>query len=60
LLDTTYLVPAIGISVKGLPKDALISLIRKGHQISISGISIFELSAKGAKHISLGKLLRIE
>lgn len=56
LLDTTYLLPAIGISVKNIPKDAPIKLIHKGHQISISDISIFELSAKGAKHIATGKL----
>jgi len=56
LLDTTYLLPAIGISVKNLPKDALLKLMQKGHQISISDISIFELSAKGAKHITEGTL----
>ncbi|MBM3898272.1 MAG: hypothetical protein FJ358_07115 [Thaumarchaeota archaeon] len=56
LLDTTYLLPAIGISIKGLPKDSLIKLKRKGHQISISSISIFELSAKSAKHIADGAL----
>jgi len=52
LLDTTYFLPAIGVSVKQLPTDAPIKLIAKGHQISISDISIFELSAKGAKHIT--------
>ncbi|MBI4258328.1 MAG: hypothetical protein HY619_05170 [Thaumarchaeota archaeon] len=52
LLDTTYLLPAIGIVIKGIPKDAAISLTQKGHQICISDISIFELSAKGAKHIA--------
>jgi PIN domain nuclease of toxin-antitoxin system len=52
LLDTTYFLPAIGISIKELPNDAPIKLIAKGHQISISDISIFELSAKGAKHIT--------
>ncbi len=52
LLDTTYLLPAIGISVKNLQKDAPIKLIQKGHTISISDVSIFELSAKGAKHIT--------
>ena len=56
LLDTTYLLPAIGISVKDLPRDAAIKLIRKGHQISISNISIFELSAKGARQVAIGKL----
>ena len=56
LLDTTYLLPAIGVSIKGLPEDTPIKLIRKGHQISISDITIFELSANGAKHIAVGNL----
>lgn len=55
-MDTTYLLPAVGISVKGLPKDAAIRLMQKEHQISISGMSIFELSAKGAKHVATGTL----
>lgn len=45
-MDTPYLLPAIGVSIKGLPKDALIRMIQKGHQISISNISVFELSAE--------------
>jgi PIN domain nuclease of toxin-antitoxin system len=56
LLDTTYFLPAIGISIKELPNDAPIKLIAKGHQISISDISIFEHSAKAAKHITDGTL----
>ena len=56
LVDTTYLLPAIGISIKELPRDAPIKLVAKGHQISISDISIFELSAKGAKYIANGML----
>jgi len=56
LLDTTYLLPAIGISIKELPKDVPIKLIQKGNRISICDISIFELSAKGAKHVSAGTL----
>lgn len=56
LVDTTYLLPAIGISIKELPRDAPIRLVAKGHQISISDISIFELSAKGAKYITNGTL----
>lgn len=55
-MDTTYLLPAIGISIKDLPKDTLVRLMQKGHQISISNISIFELSAKGAKHVAAGTL----
>jgi PIN domain nuclease of toxin-antitoxin system len=50
LLDTTYLLPAIGITIKNLPKNILIELMRK-NQIFISEASIFELSAKGANYI---------
>lgn len=56
LLDTTYLLPAIGISVKGLPNDTPIKLMKGGNKIFISDITIFELSAKGAKHINAGTL----
>jgi PIN domain nuclease of toxin-antitoxin system len=56
LLDTTYLLPAVGISIKDLSKDAIIKLNAKGHQIAISQISIFELSAKGAKYVVNGIL----
>lgn len=56
LLDTTYLLPAIGMSIKELPRDVLIKLIQKGNRIFICDISIFELSAKGAKHVSAGAL----
>ena len=56
LLDTTYLLPAIGVSIKGFPEDAPIKLARKGHLLSISDITIFELSAKGAKYITTGAL----
>ncbi|MEM2987834.1 MAG: hypothetical protein QXK26_02180 [Candidatus Bathyarchaeia archaeon] len=54
LLDTTYFLPLIGIAIKNLPADAIIRLIRKEHQISISNITIFELSAKGAKYVASG------
>jgi len=56
LVDTTYLLPAIGISVKGIPSDGMIRLREEGHGIHASDISIFELSAKGAKHIAAGTL----
>jgi PIN domain nuclease of toxin-antitoxin system len=52
LLDTTYFLPAIGITIKEVPKDAPITLYQKGNQTSVCDISIFELSAKGAKHIN--------
>ena len=60
LLDTTYLLPALGISVKGLPRDVPIKLAKAGHQIYISDITVFELSAKAAKQIATGILPAIE
>jgi predicted nucleic acid-binding protein len=57
MLDTTYLLPAIGVAIKNLSSDEPIRLIRKGHQLFLSDISIFELSAKGAKYIAARKLL---
>jgi len=56
LLDTTYFLPAIGISVKGLPKNAPIKLLHKGHQIFINDITLFELAAKGAKYAATDKI----
>jgi predicted nucleic acid-binding protein len=52
LLDTTYLLPAIGIAIKELPNDAPIKLLTQGHQITITDITLFELAAKAAKHIA--------
>ena len=57
LLDTTYFLPAIGVSIKELPNDAPIKLLAKGHHISVSYITLFELSAKGAKYDNNGMLL---
>jgi len=56
LLDTTYILSAIGISLKNFPNDAPLELMRRGHQIFLSDVSIFELAAKGGKHVALGRL----
>jgi PIN domain nuclease of toxin-antitoxin system len=56
LLDTTYLLPIIGVAVKELPRDTITKLRSNGHQIVISEISIFELAAKGAKYVKNGTL----
>ena len=56
-MDTTYLLPAIGVSIKELPNDVPIRLKAKGHQIAISQITLFELAAKGAKYVNNGTLL---
>ncbi|MGB9959437.1 MAG: PIN domain-containing protein [Candidatus Bathyarchaeales archaeon] len=57
LLDTTYFLPTIGIAVKNLPKDAPLQLMQRGHKIFISKITLFELSAKGAKYAASGAIL---
>ena len=51
LLATTYFLPAIGISIKDIPQDAVIRLIESGYEVYISEITLFELSAKGAKYV---------
>jgi PIN domain nuclease of toxin-antitoxin system len=56
LLDTTYFLPTIGVSIKEMQKNALLMLMAEKHQISMSQITIFELSAKGAKYIKEGQL----
>ena len=56
MLDTTYLLPTIGIAIRGLPSEAPTRLLDKGHQISISHITLFELAAKGAQYINNGSL----
>jgi hypothetical protein len=57
--DTTYFLPAIGASIKEMEKDALLTLISKRLQSSMSQITIFELLAKGAKYIKEGQLSKI-
>ncbi|MHA1708405.1 MAG: PIN domain-containing protein [Candidatus Baldrarchaeia archaeon] len=60
LLDTTYFLPAIGISVKEIPRNLVIELIRRGYEVLMSEISIFELSAKGAKYVVSGALTPVK
>ena len=57
LLDTTFLLPTIGVSVKDIPQEALEGLVAQECEIVISEITLFELSAKGAKFVSKGMLL---
>lgn len=56
LLDTTYLLPAIGVLVEGIPERAPLELHERGHALFISEISLFELAAKGSKYASEGAL----
>jgi len=52
VLDTTYFLPAIGISVKDISTEDISKSLNKGFEIAICDITIFELSAKGAKYVS--------
>jgi len=52
LLDTTYLLPAMSFSVKGIPDDIILRLIAKNYLISVSSISLFEMEAVGSKYVS--------
>lgn len=56
LIDTTYLLPAIGVSIRGFPRTAVQDLQREGHTLSICTITIFELAAKGAKFVASRRL----
>lgn len=56
MLDTTYIMPAIGITISGVQHDALKTLHALGHTTSISELTLFELSAKGTKYTASGQL----
>lgn len=56
LIDTTYLLPMISFSVRGIPDDIILRLIRNNYLIYISSISLFELAAVGSKYVSRGDL----
>jgi PIN domain nuclease of toxin-antitoxin system len=55
LIDTTYLLPAAGIRVEGVPPDATRRIKDAGHQVLVSEISLLEILAKGAKLASEGR-----
>jgi len=56
LLDTSYLMPAIGVRVKEISPDTLSLIRRGGHETAISEVTLLELSAKGAKLVTSGAL----
>lgn len=56
-LDSTYFFPLIGISVESVDRDVITFLLaQKGIQLLYSSITLFELSAKGAKLVQTGIL----
>ena len=56
LLDSTYLFPAINVAFEKISLESIYELVSKGHEVFISEISFFELSAKGAKYVCSGQL----
>lgn len=57
VLDTTYLLPVIGISVKKISgQDIARFRSTVSFETAICDITILELSAKGAKYVAKGKL----
>jgi len=46
----------MGVAIKGLPRGALLTLLKAGHEITISDISISELAAKAGKLIAAENL----
>ncbi len=56
VLDTPYFLPAIGISVKEISTEDVLSSLTKSSDPALCQITIFELCAKAAKYVSEGKL----
>ncbi len=49
LLDTTYLLPPLGVEGEGVSRDVSTILKKEGHTPSVSETSVFELLAEGSK-----------
>ncbi len=58
LLDTTYLLPAVGVAVTAAPPDVLLRVRDRGHQTLASSVSILEVAAKGGKLVAARRLAR--
>ncbi len=50
VLDTTYVLPCLGMAQADVPRDLLRRLRRAGHETMLSEISVFEAMAIAAKH----------
>ena len=53
LLDTTYFLPSIGVSLSQVPWDVVFR-VRGENEVFVSELTLFELSAKGAKYVNAG------
>ncbi len=52
-LDTTYFIPTLGVSLQGIPWDIAFKVQRENEAL-VSELTLFELSAKGAKYVNSG------
>ena len=55
-LDTTYLLPLIGVDAEEIVKEDIERLFEDGNKLYVNQISVFELCAKGAKYVAKGVL----
>jgi predicted nucleic acid-binding protein len=53
LLDTTYFLPSIGVSLVNIPRDVVFRM-QEANDVFFSELTLFELSAKGAKYVNAG------
>jgi predicted nucleic acid-binding protein len=53
LLDTTYFLPSIGVSLAQVPWDVVFR-VQGENDVFVSELTMFELSAKGAKYVNAG------
>jgi predicted nucleic acid-binding protein len=61
LVDTTYFLPTISVTIKDLPNDLLRTLLQnEDYQLFYCEITLFELAAKGAKLILSEDSLTVE
>ncbi|HDS46242.1 MAG TPA: hypothetical protein ENN68_09225 [Methanomicrobia archaeon] len=51
LLDTTYLLPAVGIEID-VPEDLLEQLFSANHLFIVNELSLFELFGKASRHMA--------
>lgn len=58
LLDTTYLLPAIGVAISGAPSEVLLLVRELGHRTLASSVSVLEVAAKGGKLVAGHRLAR--
>jgi len=61
LIDTSYLLPLIKISIEGISERILLEVLLKSkNEIFYSDLSLFELTAKAFKYINTGDQISVQ